>query len=275
MTLSQKLQIWRVLQQALAVALVATGIWKLLVDGQSLHPPHTVEPLWLAAAVLASAGISFGNTKLAYGHLKLHDTRVLFTDLWRVNLWGSLFNLVLPFGLGALMRGAWLKSRHQMSVSEASRHVLETNFIVFVVNFWLLALILAGKSGNGWLLTTLLIAGAGMVFLPAWRPLLLPALLPYPFSIVAYLSICHALQLDIGLSFLLLLPLIVHASALLVLAPGSLGVTESLFILFADTLSLPVSDALWLALAARAAALVAVVLLLLSLTAHRHRRERS
>ncbi len=272
---AQKIRIWRVLQCGLAVLLVAVGVWKLLVAGITLHPPHVIEPFWLAAAVLAGAGVSLGNTELAYGHLKLHDTRVSFADLWRVNLWGSLFNLVLPFGLGALMRGAWLKSRHQMSISEASRHVLETNLIVFVVNFWLLALILASKSWNGWLLAALLISGAAMASLPAWRPLILPALLPYPFSIAAYLSICHALQLDIGLSFLLVLPLMVHASALLVLAPGSLGVTESLFILFADILSLPVSDALWLALATRAAALVAVVLLLLGLTAHRHRRERS
>jgi len=263
--LAQNLGLWRAIQLTAAVILVACGAWKLFADGQALHPPHMIIPLWLAAAVLANAGVSFGNTRLAYGHLKLQDTRVPFPDLWRVNLWGSLLNLLLPFGLGALLRGAWLKVRHQMPAAKASMHVFETNLIVFTVNLWLLALILAAMHGGGWQFAGLILAGAGMLSLSSWRPLLMPALLPYPLAIAAYLSVSHGLQLDIGLSFLLLLPVIVHASALVVLAPGSLGVTESLFVLLAAAFSLSVSDALWLALITRAAGLVAVILLLLGL----------
>jgi len=264
--LSQKPGIWQALQLTAAFILVATGAWKLFVDGQSLHSPHLIIPLWLVAAVLANAGVSFGNTRLAYGHLKLHGARVSFPALWRVNLWGSLFNLLLPFGLGALMRGAWLKVHHQMSATRASMHILETNFIVFTVNLWLLALIFALMYGGSWALAGLALAGAGMLSLSNWRPLLLPAFIPYPFAIAAYLSVSHGLGLDIGLPFLLLLPVIVHASALVVLAPGSLGVTESLFVLLAAAFSLPISDALWLALITRATGLMAVILLLFGLT---------
>ncbi len=272
--LFQQLGIWRIAQLIAAVLLVGVGIWKLFVDTQPLHVPQVVVPLWLAVAVLAHVGVSFGNTKLAHAHLNLNDTRVSFPELWRINLWGSLLNLLLPFGLGALMRGAWLKLRHQMPVPKASMHVLETNLIVFVANLWLLALILTIMSGGNWQFAGLALTGAGMLVLSTWRPLLAPALLPYPFAITAYLGVSYGLQLDVGLPFLLLLPVIVHASALVVLAPGALGVTESLFVLLATTFSLPLGDALWLALATRATGLLSVILLLLGLTVSRKIGER-
>lgn len=262
--------LWRVVQMGAALILVAAGVWKLLIGGEALQPPLDIVPLWLAAAVLAHAGVSFANTRLAYAHLRLHDTHVSFVELWRINLWGSLFNLVLPFGLGALMRGAWLKTHHQMSTIGASRHLLETNLIVFVVNLWLLALMLAAMYSGGWQIAGLVLAAAAVLCLPAWRPLLMPALLPYPFAVIAYLSVSQGLHLELGLAFLLLLPVIVHASALIVLAPGSLGVTESMFVLLATVMSLPLNDALWLALINRATGLVAVALLLLGLSIGRN-----
>ena len=247
-----------------AVAVVVMAGWQMVGHTHDLLPPRSFSPAWLLLAIAAQAGVSMSNTLLAHGHLKLHGHEVPLMALLRINLWGSLLNLVMPVGLGMLLRGAWLHARHQVTVTGAGRHLLETNLIVFAVNLWLLVLIVAIHHG-AWPLGAAATLGAlAIACLPHVRRLTARALLPYPCAALLNVAIAQGINLHLPPDFLLTLPLLIHASALVVLAPGALAVTESLSVLAAVAWGAPVGDALWLALVARITGLIAVAAMLLA-----------
>ncbi|MDX8414286.1 MAG: hypothetical protein R8J85_09395 [Mariprofundales bacterium] len=154
-----------------------------------------------------------------------------------------------------------------MSAIHIGQHILEVNLLVFLVNLTLLDLILLLTETGTWWQWTLLIGMLPLLILRIKPPisLLSAAIIPYPFVVLGYIALNGAFSLGLPQIFLLLLPLILHASAIIMLAPSSLLLTESLFVLLALTASVPLNQALWLAITARGSALVAMLILLLGL----------
>jgi len=256
---------WRLVQAIGAVAVVVAAAWQWHARAGALQAPDRIAIPWMLLAVAAQAGVSLGNTRLAHTHLRLHGHAVPWSGLLRINLWGSLLNLVLPLGLGLLLRGAWLHTRQRVPLVQAGQHLMETNLLVFAVNLWLLVLLLAVGHPMRLAWPALAVAAVAAAFLPHARPLIARAALIYPCVVLINVAVAQGLALRLPWEFLFILPLLLHASALVVLAPGALAVTESLFMLAAVIFEAPIADALWLALGARATGLVAVATLLLGL----------
>ena|GEM_PF-4620478 len=249
------------------VVLTAAGVALLL--RQDLTPP----PLpfgtvwwWLLPALLAEAAIPFVNTQLLLRQLGGMGTHTGYRPLLRIGLWGTLLNIVFPFGMGVLLRGAWLKRHHDMSVPHIGQHIAHVHLLRIAVNVAMFLVLQGAIAGDLFAFGSGVLGLLGLSRLPRQKGLLLPTALPYPLLAVQLLALDQLLGLSFPTLYLLLLPLALYLSAMITLAPGSLGVMESLFVLLALAFDLPAHQALWLGLMLRGVHLTAIALLLVATT---------